>query len=343
VALAAGLGIGRFVYTPILPAMLDALQLSAASAGFIASANFAGYLVGALLAASPRIPGSKRKWLIVALAMNAAAMGMMGLSTSLAVFVLLRLIGGVVSAFILVFASVVVLGHPSNAGRSNLPALHFAGVGIGIAVSAAALAVVSQLAAAWSTMWFVSAALSLLALAIFCVVVPFDDAPRKFPLTIVTNAPSSSQLEVLITAYGLFGFGYVITATFLVTIVRSAPETARLEPYVWIIFGLSAAPSVILWVWAGDTFGLVKAFAMACFVEAFGVAASVTTASKASIVIAAISLGGTFMGLTVPWYHGCPRSSWRRSAPKNWNDDRRLRLRTDCRADVRRIPPRPVR
>jgi MFS family permease len=145
-ALAGGLGIGRFAYTPILPAMLDALQLSASSTGLIAYANLVGDLAGALLAASPRIPGSRRKWLIAALAVNAAAMGMMGLSTSFALFVLLRFIGGLVSAFILVFASVLVLDRLSGSGRPALPALHFAGVGIGIAVSAAALAIVADFA-----------------------------------------------------------------------------------------------------------------------------------------------------------------------------------------------------
>ena len=41
-AMAAALGIGRFVYTPILPFMLDALRWSKVDAGLVASANFLG-------------------------------------------------------------------------------------------------------------------------------------------------------------------------------------------------------------------------------------------------------------------------------------------------------------
>src|SRR6476659_1186959 len=103
-AIAAGIGVGRFVYTPILPPMVEALGLSKSEAGLIASANFAGYLAGALLAAV-RLPGSRRAWLIAALAANAAGLAAMALTTSLAAFLVLRFAAGLVSAFALIFAS----------------------------------------------------------------------------------------------------------------------------------------------------------------------------------------------------------------------------------------------
>src|SRR3977135_2580051 len=82
-AMAADIGIGRFVYTPILPPMVEALSLSKAEAGLIASANFVGYLAGALLAAV-RLPGSRRTWLLAGLALNAICLAAMAVTTSLA-------------------------------------------------------------------------------------------------------------------------------------------------------------------------------------------------------------------------------------------------------------------
>src|SRR5258706_8555708 len=115
-AMAAGIGIGRFVYTPILPPMVEALSLTKAQAGLIASANFVGYLAGALLAAT-RLPGSRRAWLLGALALNAICLAAMGVATTLTLFLLLRLAAGVASAFCLIFSSALVLDRPAPAGR----------------------------------------------------------------------------------------------------------------------------------------------------------------------------------------------------------------------------------
>ncbi len=80
--------------------------------------------------------------------------------------------------------------------------------------------------------------------------------------------------------------------------VRTAPEISALEPYVWALLGLSAVPSVALWMAIGSRFGVLSAFAAACLVEAAGVAASVLWVSSPGILLAVISLGGTFVGIT---------------------------------------------
>src|SRR5262249_32911106 len=132
VAIAAALGIGRFVYTPILPPMIEALRLSKSEAGLIASVNFMGYLLGALLAATPGLVGSRRLWLLGALAISAITTAAMGLTQMLPAFLGLRLIGGIASAFVLILSSPILLDRFGEAGRSGLLGLHFGGVGTGI-------------------------------------------------------------------------------------------------------------------------------------------------------------------------------------------------------------------
>ena len=96
-ALAAAMGIGRFVYTPILPFMVEAIPLSHSDAGLIASVNFLGYLVGALAASLGVLPGSHRIWFLGALAFSAVTTAAMASTTGIWAFVLFRFVGGAAS------------------------------------------------------------------------------------------------------------------------------------------------------------------------------------------------------------------------------------------------------
>jgi hypothetical protein len=112
------------------------------------------------------------------------------------------------------------------------------------------------------------------------------------------DPPGDARLRLLTVAYGLFGFGYIITTTFIVVIVRGSAEASAVEPLFWLSFGVSAVPSVALWVGAARRFGVMKAFAAASIVEAAGVLASVVWPSIAGLFAASVLVGATFMGLT---------------------------------------------
>ncbi|MBS0243971.1 MAG: YbfB/YjiJ family MFS transporter, partial [Proteobacteria bacterium] len=79
-AMAAAMGIGRFVYTPILPVMITTLDWSKVDAGLVASANFLGYLIGALLVGRGVFAANPRRWLVVALAISSLTTGAMAIS-----------------------------------------------------------------------------------------------------------------------------------------------------------------------------------------------------------------------------------------------------------------------
>ncbi len=298
IALAAAMGIGRFVYTPILPFMEQALGLSKAEAGVVASANFLGYLLGALGAAAGRLPGGRRLWFLAALGVSAVTTAAMGLATAVPVFLVLRLLGGVASAFVLVFGSALVLDRLAQAGRPGLSSVHFAGVGSGIAASAVLVWGLGAIGADWRALWLASGALSLLALLAARALVPGGAEAAAPQAGGNTSDGVDRRLLALTLSYGLFGFGYVITATFISTMVRGLPEIAALEGMVWLVVGLAAVPSVDFWAWLGRRWGNDRSFAIACLVEGFGVALSVLITGPVAIVVAAALLGGTFMGIT---------------------------------------------
>ena len=163
VALAAAIGIGRFIYTPILPLMMTDLGMSASASGMLASANFTGYLCGALLAAHPAFRRHRRPWLLAALVVSGVTTGAMAVGGEQWWFLSLRFTGGVASAFALVFASALVLDRFAAAGRRSLSALHFAGVGVGIVVSSLIAASLGGWGQAWRWQWLAGGVISLAA------------------------------------------------------------------------------------------------------------------------------------------------------------------------------------
>ena len=302
-ALAAAMGIGRFIYTPILPFMAVALDLSKSEAGLIASANFLGYLIGALLAAGAFVRGDPHRWFLAALAASAVTTAAMAAAETLPAFSLLRFAGGLASAFVLVLASALILERLALAGKASYSGLHFAGVGIGIATSAVLVFLLGHEPGDWRTLWLAGGAFSLICLVGVFFLVPGSErveptAANNAPTADAAAEPMAPALKRLILAYGLFGFGYVITATFISTIVREIESIATLEPMVWLAVGLAGAPSVVLWNRIARFTGTAAAFALACLLEAVGVGLSVLTTGATALTLAAVLLGGTFMAIT---------------------------------------------
>ncbi|HET6157245.1 MAG TPA: YbfB/YjiJ family MFS transporter [Dongiaceae bacterium] len=300
------MGVGRFAYTPILPEMVAALHLTASEAGLLASANFAGYLIGALVAAAAFFAPHRRGWMLSALLASAVTTGAMAATSSVIVFVLLRFLGGLASAFVMVFTSSLVLDRLTAAGRGHLMHHQFAGVGVGIAISAILVAQLGAYHVDWQWQWVANAAVSLLAVLAVMLLIPARPQAAGIAGT-SSSSGISRPLTALIAAYGLFGFGYVITATFLVQLVRTNASIAPLEPYIWLLVGVSAAPSVSLWSIVWQRLGTGVAFGLACLLLALGVLASVLWIAPAGAVLAAILLGNTTMGITVMGLVGARR------------------------------------
>ena len=296
-ALAVAIGIGRFVYTPILPYMTTGLGLGKSEAGLVASANFLGYLLGALVAAWRPVPGDARLWLLGALAASAATTGAMGLTENLGAFLVLRFLNGAVAALVMVLASSLTMDRLAAAGQAAWATAVYAGVGVGIAVSSLAVPAAALAEGDWQGPWLVCGAVSL-ALAVPVLLLLPGRQGTASDRAAAGAGGSRDGFGRFALAYGLFGFGYVITATFISDMVRADPALQPAENIVWLCVGLAAAPSVAFWGWAGRRWGNERAFASACLVEAVAVLLSVLGGGIWPVLLAAALLGGTFMGLT---------------------------------------------
>lgn len=301
-AMASAFGFSRFVYTPILPHMAAGLQLSAAQAGLIASANFLGYLIGAFAGASG--PVRRHAYAFFALGLAAGALAMAGMAFdygawTLAAFCFWRFVGGLVSAFVIVCLASLVQEPVIRAGRPAYASAPFAGVGLGIAGSSVMVLLATGAGGDWRTMWLAAAGGGL-ALAIAAIAL--TPRPRPAPRTAAAmhgdGAAPRGALARLVVSYGLFGFGYVITATFLVVIVRETPALRPVEPLAWIVVGLSGAASIPFWTWVARRTGDHAAYALGMIAEAVGVALTVLVPSPLAVLAGGALLGGTFMAVT---------------------------------------------
>ena len=297
-SMAAANGIDRFIYTPILPVMAEGLGLTASEAGLIASANYLGYLLGALFATRRSLPGSRRQWLLGALVVSASCTAGAALASSLPPLMILRLISGFAGAVAIIMAIALVVDGLNAGGHRHLTPVHFAGVGIGIAASAIIVASLHVAQQDWRSMWATGGAISLCcAVLVACLIGSRMDKATPASAT-VHRTPIGSRFRMLIWAYALGAFGYVITATFIVALVRGSDVLRPLETSIWLVFGLAAAPSVAVWIWLARRLDVFRTFALVCLIQALGVLASVLWLKASGTIIAAICVGGSFMGLT---------------------------------------------
>jgi len=122
--------------------------------------------------------------------------------------------------------------------------------------------------------------------------------PASPPAPGQPSAHERRALGWLTTAYGLLGFGYVITATFIVVIVRGTPEWRAWEMAVWMCVGLAGAPSNFVWMKIAQRIDPYRAMIAAFLLEAVGVMAAVAGGSLPMVMLGAVLLGGTFMAIT---------------------------------------------
>jgi hypothetical protein len=311
VALAVAMGIGRFAFTPLLPMMLANGSVDLAGASWLASANYLGYLAGALLCTfQPWIwrrlgwRGVPRPAALVRAGLIATIVLTLGMAVPApAAWPLLRFSAGVASAFVFIYTSGWCLGQLARLGKPQLGALIYTGPGLGIVVSGlAASAMVAlgwQAATGWALFGLLAAALSLAVWRVF-----HADAPMA-PLPAAGTAPSRdtgphgrAEVGALTLAYGLAGFGYIISATFLPVIARQAmPGSAWLDLF-WPLFGGGVIVGAVI-ASRLPAHGDLRWLLAACYaVQATGVLAGLAWPTAAGFAVGSLLLGLPFTAIS---------------------------------------------
>jgi predicted MFS family arabinose efflux permease len=291
--LAAAMGLGRFAYTPILPLMTAQAALTPQAAGALATANYVGYLAGALAGtASPRLARSTVAWR-VALAVLVVTLASMPLLPNMIGWLLLRTAAGFASALVFVIAVNWMMDHLPP----HLPGWGFGGVGLGIALSGA-LVLALPAAAGWQGAWWTAAALA--------AVLGVGAWTMRGSLHLGPGAPSAAPppsqganrwFAVLFASYSLEGIGYIIAGTFLVAAIRQN-SPGWLGNGAWLVVGVAAVPSAALWAWLCARWSHPTLLAAALLLQAFGIALPALAPGAVAALIGALLFGATFIGVS---------------------------------------------
>ncbi|MBT2733470.1 YbfB/YjiJ family MFS transporter [Bacillus sp. ISL-7] len=298
-SLIIAMGIGRFAYTPILPLMQKDLSFSNTVAGYIASSNYAGYLLGAILAGAIPLKQYRTISLRICLIVSILTTAIMGLTYSHFLWYVLRFLSGVSSAYVLVLASGIVLDKLASINKTSWSGLFYGGVGLGICLSSLFIPSLNHLYQ-WEGTWTGLAVVS--GILAFFVWIWLDDnsnaVEKKAKQQIFAEVPPTKWLLWLIIAYGLEGLGYIVTGTFIVSIAEKTSYFHKGATLVWMMVGLAAIPSCLIWSLLAKKWGFVKSLVLAMALQALGMAMPAFWSSKTSFIISALLFGATFMGIT---------------------------------------------
>lgn len=300
-ALAVAMGIGRFAFTPMLPLMIRAGSVDVADGGWLAAANYAGYLLGALT--TVRIPLTPQRIGLVALSAIVLSTAAMGLTASLPAWLVLRFVAGAASAWALVSTSVWCLAWLARFERPSGAGLLYAGVGVGIALAGLHCWRAGAAGVAADALWLQLGALALAGLLVVALLMPREAAAGAAAAPGSTaEAASSSAAGTpwgLVICYGALGFGYILPATFLPVLARAVVDDPSVFGAAWPVFGAAAAASTLFASIVLGRMSRRRMLAGSHVLMAAGCLLPLLHLSAITVLAAALLVGGTFMVATM--------------------------------------------
>jgi len=291
---ASALGLARFAYGLILPAMRSELGWSLAQAGALTTANAVGYLLGAVVAA----PAARRLSLAVTfrlgMVVTAAALAATAATSSYPVLLLTRAAAGLAGTLVFITGGVIA-SHTAASTRSAAPlTIYYSGAGLGIALSGAAIpALLGQHPGRWPLAWAGLAAAAALA-AIFSWTAARGSHQAT---TALLDLRYIARLWQPATAYLLFAAGYIAYITFLSAYLAAHRASITQITVTWALLGLAAVAAPVLWSWPISTWPRATALAASLAVLSTAAATALAGAAPLAVTGSAIGYGASFLAV----------------------------------------------
>jgi MFS family permease len=326
VALAVALGIGRFAFTPLLPLMLHGAalgqpQIDIQHGGWLASFNYAGYFAGAMTCAALRVEPARM--VRVGLAATVLLTLAMGVTGQFWVWALVRFVAGAVSAWTFVFASQWGLRRLAELGAHAWSGVIYTGPGVGIVGTGLLVSVAGGYGAVigWIGFAVIGAVLSVLVWPVFgdarrvgaakpAVASSSSAKPATGSRASANPPPRAAGVQAshavhradafwLVLLYGIPGFGYIITATFLPVIARHALPGSAWPDLFWPMCGAALIVGALLAARLPVHWDNRALLAGSYVLQAIGIALGIVWPTAGGFSLGSILIGLPFTAITL--------------------------------------------
>jgi predicted MFS family arabinose efflux permease len=291
-----GIGLARFAYAPLLPALIESGWFAPAEAAYIGAANLVGYLAGALstgrlLQRVRATPLARGMMVLVAVTFAACAWNL-----GFVWFIFWRFLSGFAGGVLMVASAPAILARVAAGRRGRVVGIVFTGVGIGIVAAGTLLPFLLRLGLV--TTWLALAAAAALLTAAAWRSWPADP-PRA------ASAPRAARTgrfgwPVLAVGllYALGAFGLVPHMVFLVDFVaRGLGHGIATGSLFWVIYGLGAIAGPFIVGSLGDQIGFARALPVGLALQMGAILIPLTAPSPAPLAVSALIMGAFTPGM----------------------------------------------
>ncbi|MCK0110628.1 YbfB/YjiJ family MFS transporter [Ornithinimicrobium sp. F0845] len=304
VGLAAGplvaLGLARFAYALLLPAMSEDLGWSYSAAGALNTANAAGYLIGAVIATTLARTWGTRRAFVAGTAVTTVALALTAVTSTYAVLLTIRFVAGLSGAlaFVLGAALVAEASHRGTPGRAAvLLGVYFGGAGAGIVAAGLLVPWVLDVTdgAGWRQGWLTLAAVGVVATvaAVLAARRVSDPAPPGDH----ASRWDRRRIGWAVAAYTCFGLGYIAYLTFISQYLTEQGMSGPLIAGFWAVVGLAAAVSGLAWGPLLGRLGGARGMAVVMTALAVGTILPVVLDGAVAAYLSGAVVGGSFLAV----------------------------------------------
>ncbi len=297
IALIIGVGVARFVFTSLLPPMLEN-YLTISFAGVLASINYVGYLAGSIFAVFIKDINTKVKFFRFGMFLAVITTLMLGITTSDTIWVISRVLAGFGAAMALVVGSAIVMNKLNIQNKTKAMGIHFSGIGFSILVSDLIVRLVFYFNGTWQLSWIVLAIFAFVMSFYSMYILSYDNEVKQNSVKHhIDKKLFSPFVIILIMAYFCEGVGMVVQGTFLPDIINSLEGLEGFGSFTWTLVGFAGIPSCIIWMMLAHKYGSVNIIILAMFLQVIGIMISALTNNIYLNLFSGILYGGTFVGL----------------------------------------------